>query len=259
MNRLLNITGAGDFTIGGIGIGGGDVTGGTEDFAHVLGEVKAVGVPSAVFLDGKRAGGDGFGGIPGDEPKTRVVTAGEVDAGDLQVPTVQVTLVQRDGAVGCYLFVRAATHAIVSAFYHGTGFFISEAYGSIFGVVDGAPDTCFGLDKRLVAIGIELWDERCGTIFRDGGVLVELTRRVLCAACHAGAGFDSGGAVAYVVIGVFVVLAIHHSSNKFGAGVVCSNHATLIKQKPRTLSGTGADALRVDDGSRKFSFIVKRL
>ena len=40
---------------------------------------------------------------------------------------------------------------------------------------------------------------------------------------------------------------------------MCSNPATLIKQKPRTLSGTGADALRVDDGSRKFYCAVKDL
>lgn len=113
----------------------------------------------------------------------------------MQELAVQIALVQRDGAVGCYLFVRAATHAIVSAFYHGTGFFISEAYGAIFGVVDGAPDTCSGLDERLVTIRIEHWYKGGCTILRDSGVLVELIRRVLCAACHAGAGFDSGGAV----------------------------------------------------------------
>ena len=38
--------------VGGVGVGGGDVTGGAEDFAHVLGEVKTVGVPGTVLLDG---------------------------------------------------------------------------------------------------------------------------------------------------------------------------------------------------------------
>ena len=141
--------------VGGVGVGGGDVAGGTEYFAHVLGEVESVGVPRAVFLDSKRAGGDGLRRIPGDEPKPRVVAAGEVDAGDLQVTTVQVTLVQRDGAVDGYLLKAAAAHAVVRAGHHGAGGFIGEADGAVLCIVDGGPDAGLGLDERLVTVGVE--------------------------------------------------------------------------------------------------------
>ena len=93
LDGLGGASGGGDGAVGSVGIGGVDVTGGAEDFAHVLGEVKAVCVPSTVFLDGQRSGGNGLGGIPRYEPKRRVVAAGEVDAGDLQVTAIQVALV----------------------------------------------------------------------------------------------------------------------------------------------------------------------
>ena len=43
------------------------------------------------------------------------MAAGEVDAGNLQVTAVQVTLVQRDGAVYGYLLEAATPHAVVDA------------------------------------------------------------------------------------------------------------------------------------------------
>ena len=106
-------------------------------------------------MDGQGAGSDGLGGIPGDEPKTRVVAAGEVDAGDLQVTAVQITLVQRDGAVGGYLLEAAAAQAIIGAGNHGVGGFIGEADGAVLCIVDGGPDAGLGLDERLVTVGIE--------------------------------------------------------------------------------------------------------
>ena len=101
MYRLGNGAVGGYGAVG--GVGSGDVAGGAEDFAHVLGEVKAVGVPRTVLLDSKWTGGDrltrrhpiaasplrgklasrfvqspsvpsgALGRIPGDEPKTRVM------------------------------------------------------------------------------------------------------------------------------------------------------------------------------------------
>ncbi len=53
------------------------------ELADVFGQIPAVCVPCTVLLDGQRAGGYRLGGIPGDEPECRVVTAGEVTAGDL--------------------------------------------------------------------------------------------------------------------------------------------------------------------------------
>ncbi len=58
-------------SIGGVGVGGFDGAGGAVDFGDVFGEVEAVSVPRAVFLDGQRAGGDGFGRVPGDGAKGR--------------------------------------------------------------------------------------------------------------------------------------------------------------------------------------------
>ena len=64
LNRLVYISCGGDLAVGGVGVGSADVAGGTEDLAHVLGEVDAIGVPSAVLLDGKWTSGGGLGGSP---------------------------------------------------------------------------------------------------------------------------------------------------------------------------------------------------
>ena len=70
-------------SIGGVSIGGADVAGGAVDFADILGEVPAIGMPGTVFLDCQRAGGDGLGGIPGNKPHTGMVRAGQVKTSDL--------------------------------------------------------------------------------------------------------------------------------------------------------------------------------
>ena len=64
LNRLGDVAGGGDGAVGGVGVSGADVAGGAEDFAHVFGEVEAVGVPGAVFLDSQRTGGDSLSGVP---------------------------------------------------------------------------------------------------------------------------------------------------------------------------------------------------
>ena len=92
MAGLGDITRGGYGAIGVVSVGGGDVASGAEYFAHILGEVDAVGVPSAVLLDGKRASGDGLRGVPGDEPQAGVVTACQITARNLQVAAVDVKL-----------------------------------------------------------------------------------------------------------------------------------------------------------------------
>ena len=111
------------------------------------------------------------------------MAAGEVNAGNLQVTTVQIALVQRDGTVYGNHLECSSAHAIIGAGNHGTGRLIGEADGAVLCVVDYPPNACSSLYHCLIATGI---------------------RRPL----HP-------------------------------PGVVCSNPATLIKQKPRTLSGTG--------------------
>ncbi len=97
-----------DGAVGSVGIGGGDVTGGAEYLAHVLGEVKAVCVPCAVLLDGQRTGGDALRGIPCDEPEGGMVAAGEVNAGNLQVAAINIALVQCDITIERDALVGAA-------------------------------------------------------------------------------------------------------------------------------------------------------
>lgn len=43
-----------------------------------------------------------------------MVAAGEVDAGDLQVASINVALVKRNASVACYLLVGAATLAVIA-------------------------------------------------------------------------------------------------------------------------------------------------
>ena len=114
LNRLVYISCGGDLAVGGVGVGGTDVAGGTEDLAHVLGEVKAVCVPCAVLLDGQRTGGDALRGVLGNEPEGRMVTAGEVNAGNLQIASINIALVQCDVSIEGDALVGAAAHGVVA-------------------------------------------------------------------------------------------------------------------------------------------------
>ncbi len=216
LDGLSNVAGGGRLPEGRIGVGGTRITGRTEDFTDVLGEVPTVREPRAVFADGKGASGNGLGGIPGYEPESRLVAAGEVDTGDLQVATIDVTLVECDAAVDGHFLVGAAALAVVRAFHHGVAITVGEGNRSIFGVVDGAPDAGIGLDERLVAIGIELRDECSGTVLADGGVLIECVGIV-----HGDIiSFCCLLSVADVIIGVLVVCAVDCGRGQLGAGIM---------------------------------------
>ena len=102
-----------------------------------------------------------------------MVAASKVDAGYLQVATIDVALVQSDTAVDCHLLIGAAPHGIVGAFNHRVAFAIREARGAVFSIVHRAPDTGFGLDERLISIGIELRDERNTPVYGNGRVLIQ--------------------------------------------------------------------------------------
>jgi len=116
-----------------------------------------------------------LGRIPGDEPKRRVVAAGEVAAGDLQVATVEVSLVERDAAVYCYLFGGAAPHVVVGTFDDGVAFCVDEVHWAVFGIIGDAPDARGGFHQRLVAVGIE-----GGREITHVGVLVQRLGGVIC-------------------------------------------------------------------------------
>ena len=134
---------------GTVGVGGGEGAAGGVELADVLGEVPAIGVPGTVNLDGQRAGGDGLSGVPGQQPHHRVMTTGEVNAGNLQVAAINVALVQSDAAVDCHLLVGAAAHGIVLTFHDRVAFRVGKCHGAVFRVVDRAAqmsaelyDTC---------------------------------------------------------------------------------------------------------------------
>lgn len=101
------------------------------------------------------AGDYRFRWVPRYEPKRGVVAAGEVDAGDLQVFPVNIALVQSDFAIHGYFLVRAAAHRVIGAFHHRVAFRVGEGNRAVFCVVHRAPVTGFGLDERLISIGIK--------------------------------------------------------------------------------------------------------
>ena len=113
LNRLCHIPGCVHLTVGGVAVGGADVAGGAEDFADILRQVPAVGVPGAVFADGQGARGNRLSRVPGEEPQTGVVTASEVATSELQVTAVDVALMKRDAAIRCHLFGGAASEGVV--------------------------------------------------------------------------------------------------------------------------------------------------
>ena len=159
-------------------VGGADVASGAEYFADVFRQIPAVGVPCAVFADGKGARGDGLGWIPCDEPQAGVVGASQVPTGDLQVASVDVALVEGYGAVRCDFFGRAASHGVVGAgdlCFRAIFFVSGEGDGAVFGVVGDAPDARGGFHQGLVAVGVV---GRHKVVYR--GVLVEGVGSVGC-------------------------------------------------------------------------------
>ena len=144
MDGLGGAAGGGDIAVGGVGIGGVDVTGGTEYLTHVLGEVKAVCVPCAVLLDGQRAGSDALRGVPAEQPHTGMVAAGEVNAGNLQVASVNIALVQCDITIEGNTLVGAAAHGIIITMHAGHGDICmhgGEIRRAVFSIVRDSPFT----------------------------------------------------------------------------------------------------------------------
>ena len=117
---------------------------------------------------------------------------------------------------------------------------------AIFGVVDCAPDTAFGLDKRLISIGIELRDERSAPILSNGCVLIERIGIV-----HGGlAILQREFTVTYVIVGVLVILAADRSFHQFGAGIVGKS---IVHNCP--LSG-GITSGRSPEGAAKTNILT---
>ena len=174
--RPGDVVGGGYLPIGRVGVGGADVAGGAEYFAHVFGEVEAVGVPGTVFLDGERAGSDGLGGVPRDHPQGGVIGAGEVATSLRGVAalawqagitgsshhsgqSLRWRMVWGDSAGATNdLFEHTAAHEVIVAF-HGEEIplFIhaGEVRRAICSIVVECPISRFCPDVELVAVFIK--------------------------------------------------------------------------------------------------------
>ena len=145
--------------IGGVSVVRTDIAGRTVHLADVLRQIPAIGVPCAVLLERQRAGGGILRGVPGNVPQRGVVTAGKVDAGNLQVSAVDVALMQRYIAIHHNPPDSAAAHGVILAMHGGDGIicrYTDEFCGAVFGIAGDSPDTGARLHARLVAVCIVL-------------------------------------------------------------------------------------------------------
>ena len=184
---------------GGVGVGSGDGAVGGVEFADVLGEIPAVGVPGTVDLDSQRTGSDGLRRVPEDEPLEDAVDG--VDGRDLQVAPVDVAQVVRDAAVDRDLACVAAAHVVIGAFHDGCAVFAREGHGTVLCVVDDVPDAGACLDLGLVAVRVKGRDK--------GGLFARLNRGVLVQVVGVvGGGFFRGFLCRLAVADVIVAVAV---------------------------------------------------
>ena len=135
-----------------VGIRRADVAGGTEDFADVFREVVAVGEPRAVFLNRERTRRRRLSRIPGDEPQSGMCRARQIERCDLQVPAIDVAVVQRRRSRNRHFLFKTATLGIVSAFDDGLRFRVLKTCRTIFTVVGDAPRSRGGLNRSHVPV-----------------------------------------------------------------------------------------------------------
>ena len=131
LERLGNVSGSGDRAERRVTVARADVAGGPEDFADVFRDVAAVGVPRAVFLDRERARRRRLRRIPGHEPKGGVPGARQIHARDLQIPAIDVAVMERDRSRDRHFFEAAAALAVVAALDHGLRFRVFEAHRAV--------------------------------------------------------------------------------------------------------------------------------
>ena len=234
LDSLLHITCGGYLPVGGVGIGGADVAGGAVELADVLRQIPAVGVPGAVLLDSQRAGGYGLRRGPGDIPQRGVVAAGEVDAGHLQIAAVDVALLKRDIIADGDHLGGAAAHVVVLTMHGGNGAvcrLAGEVRGAVLSVVADGPDAGGSLHAGLVAIRIVLRLEVDVATHRECGVLVEVISHIPRATCHAGAVFDSGGAVADIIVVVSVGAVVDGGGGEFAAVIIAEFRGRSVRPR----------------------------
>ena len=148
-----------------------------------------------------------------------MATASKVAASNLEVASVQESLVQRDTTIDGHLLGGAAAHVVVLAMdaRAAAGINHREVRRAVLGIVADSPDAGARLHAGLVAGGIVGRDEVGNIIHREHRILVEriglvagdFLRILLC-----------GLAVADVVVVVGVAAVVHRGGSEFAAVVV---------------------------------------
>ena len=244
LNRLCHIPGCVHLTVGGVAVGGADVAGGAEDFADVLGQIPAVGVPGAVFADGKRTRGNGLSRVPGEEPQAGVAGAGEVATCELQVTAVEVALVKRDAAIRCHLFGGAASVGVV-----GVGTLCHECGAASVGHTGEQVALRFvALRERHVAGHGERVQQVAAGLVGVAKLLFGTTVQeagAIDAPIAAVAGGD--GVLQRAVLGVGEASGASHRILRFGdevGGTTCQQGICLLLAKGIVADGAGASRIR---------------
>ena len=129
-----------------------DVAGGAEDFADIFGNVVAVGEPRAVFLNGKRTRRRRLRRIPGNEPKSRMRRASQIKRRNLQIPAIDVAVVQRRCSRDRHFLLEAAALRVISAFDDRLRFRILKAYRTIFSIIFNRPRSRRSLNLCYIPI-----------------------------------------------------------------------------------------------------------
>ena len=151
LEGLGDVAGSGDRAERSVGICCTDVAGRSEDFTDVFREVVAIGEPRAVFLNRKRTRRRRLRRIPGYEPKSRMRRASQIKRRDLQIPAIDVAVVQRRRSRDRYFFEVATTLRVVAAFHCCIRFFITETHRTIRAVVGDLPRSRGSLNPCFTA------------------------------------------------------------------------------------------------------------
>ena len=92
--------------------------------------------------------------IPQYEPKGGVPGARQIHACDLQIPAIDVAVMQRDRSRDRHFFEAAAALAVVAALDHGLRFRVFEAHRAVRAVVFDRPRSRGGLNRSRVPVGV---------------------------------------------------------------------------------------------------------
>jgi len=200
---------------GGVVVSGDERAGGVEEFRHVLDLIEAVTPAVGPTLKRQWSGGDGLGGIPGEDVND-VGGVEQVERGQLQVVAIEVALVPGCRAGLNHLHLGSASLMIVN--HRDDRCLVGEEHGAVFGVVFHLPTPGGRVQQGLVAVEVEdgkILTRRRGDA-ENVGVLVQAVGLV-----DVGIRVHSRPfAVTNCIEGIAIGVRAHRGGGEFGAGVV---------------------------------------